>query len=316
MEGCEYKTTICVCQKVTDAKLFITLDRMPVMLNHNIPDFYFAAFAKPVQNLEVDRPGLDSIWINSKIPKPTWKRIALADLLDHLKNPDPTSSDIELVADRLVGISRNYSSVLNKISDEVSLDRDELLSLSFLVLTLLANAESPKIRGTQKQIDADEFTWDNFESAVLGAEVQSKRGRSSLDIADGDLLDHGMHFILNRTTNPFITSDRAIFVDLWTPQEAQRVFEPLRILDSEVAGVMERVTVLPISPDAAIVSSAFVQRGYANAPYVECWSDESIFSLNLLACYSADRIIISNQDKPFGQSEDNVRNLMSASSRG
>jgi hypothetical protein len=150
----------------------------------------------------------------------------------------------------------------------------------------------------------------------LGADVQSKRTRGSLDIADGDLLDHGMHFILNRTTNPFITSDRAIFVDLWTPQEAQRVFEPLRILDSEVGGVMERVTVLPISPDAAIVSSAFVQRGYANVPYIECWSDESIFSLNLLACYSADRIIISSQDKPFGQSEENVRNLMSASSRG
>ena len=111
-----------------------------------------------------------------------------------------------------------------------------------------------------------------------------------------------MHFILNRTTNPFITSDRAIFVDSWTPQEAQRVFEPLRILDSEVGGAMERVTVLPISPQVAIISSAFVQRGYANIPYVECWSDESIFSLNLRACYSADRIIISDQDKPFGQS--------------
>lgn len=288
---------------------------MPVILNHNIPDFYFAAFAKAVQNLEVERPGLDSILINSKIPKPTWKRIALADLLDHLKNPDPTSSNIELVAERLVGISRHYSSVLNKISDGISLDRDELLSLSFLVLTLLANAESPRIRGTQKQIEADEFTWDKFESAVLGAKVQSERTRSSLDIADGDLLDHGMHFILNRTTNPFITSDRAIFVDLWTPQEAQRVFEPLRILDSEVGGTMERVTVLPISPDAAIISSAFVQRGYANAPYVECWSDESVSALNLLACYSADSIIISSQDKPFGHAEDNVRNLMSASSQ-
>ena len=289
---------------------------MPVILNHNIPDFYFAAFAQPIENLDFERPRLDSIWINSKVPKPTWKRIAFADLLDHLKNPDPTSSNVELVAERLVGISRNYSSVLNKISDGVSLERDELLSLSFLVLTLLANSESPRIRGTQKQIDADEFTWDKFESAVLDADVQAKRTRSSLDIADGDLLDHGMHFILNRTTNPFITSDRAIFVDLWTPQEAQRVFEPLRILNSEVGGVMERVTVLPISPDAAIVSSAFLQRGYASVPYIECWSDESIFSLNLLACYSADRIIISTQDKPFGQSEDNVRNLMSASSRG
>lgn len=286
------------------------------MLNHNIPDFYFASFAKPSENRDLERPGLDSVWINRKIPKATWKRIALANLLDHLKNPDPNSKDVELVAERLVGISRNYSSVLNKISDGVSLDRDELLSLSFLVLTLLANAESPKIRGTQKQINADEFTWDKFESAVSGADVQSKRTRSSLDIADGDLLDHGMHFILNRTSNPFVTSDRAIFVDLWTPQEAQRVFEPLRILDSEVGGIMERVTVLPISPNAVIVSSAFIQRGYANVPYIECWSDESIFSLNLLACYSADRIIISSQDKPFGQSEENVRNLMSASSRG
>jgi hypothetical protein len=300
---------------VTECTGFITLDRKPMILNHNIPDFYFAAFAKRVENLNFERPGLDSVWINSKIPKPTWKRIALTDLLDHLKNPDPTSSNVELVGERLVGISRNYSSVLNKISSRVGLERDELLSLSFLVLTLLANAESPRIRGTQKQIDANEFTWDKFESAVLGADVQSKRTRSSLDIADGDLLDHGMHFILNRTTNPFITSDRAIFVDLWTPQEAQRVFEPLRILDSDVEGVMERVTVLPISPDAAIVSSAFVQRGYANAPYLDCWSDESVFALNLLACYSADRFIISNQDKPFGQFEDNVRNLMAASSR-
>ena len=289
---------------------------MPVILSHNIPDFYFAAFANPSENLDFERRGLDSVWINSKIPKPAWKRIALADLLDHLKNPDPISNNVEVVAERLVGISRNYSSVLNKISDGVSLEPDELLSLSFLVLTLLANAESPKIRGTQKQIDADEFTWDKFESAVLSAEVQSKRTRSSIEIADGDLLDHGMHFILNRTSNPFITSDRAIFVDSWTPQEAQRIFEPLRILDFEVSGGMERVTVLPISPQAAIVSSAFVQRGYANVPYIECWSDESIFSLNLLACYSADRIIISSQDKPFGQSEENARNLMSASSRG
>jgi len=288
---------------------------MPVILNHNIPDFYFAAFAKPIENLNFERPGLDSVWINSKIPKPTWKRIALADFLNHLKNPDPTSSNLQLVAERLVGISRNYSSVLNKISSGVSLERDELLNLSFLFLTLLANAESPRIRSTQKQIEADEFTWDKFESAVMGAELQSKRTRSSLDIADGDLLDHGMHFILNRTTNPFITSDRAIFVDLWTPQEAQRLFEPLRILDSEVGGTMERVTVLPISPDAAIVSSAFVQRGYANAPFVECWADESVFALNLLACYSANSVIISNQDKPFGHAEDNVRNLMSASSQ-
>src|SRR5215213_5603094 len=195
---------------------------MPVILNHNIPDFYFAAFAKPSENLDFERPGLDSVWINSKIPQPTWKRIALQDLVDPLKNPDPTSSNDALVAERLVGISRNYSSVLNKISSGLSLERDELLSLSFLVLTLLANAEGPKIRGTQKQIDVDELTWDKFESAVLGAEVQSKRTRSSLDIPDGDLLDHGMHFILNRTTNPFITSDRAIFVDSWTPQEAQR----------------------------------------------------------------------------------------------
>jgi Protein of unknown function (DUF4238) len=288
---------------------------MPVILNHNIPDFYFASFAKPIENLNFERPELDSVWINSKIPKPTWKRIALADFLDHLTNPDPTSTNVELVAERLAGISTNYSSVLNKISGRASLDRDELLSLSFLVLTLLANAESPRIRGTQKQFDANEFTWDKFESAVLGADVQSKRTRSSLDIADGDLLDHGMHFILNRTTNPFITSDRAIFVDSWTPQEAQRVFEPLCILDSEVGGAMERVTILPISPRAVIVSSAFIQRRYPNVPYVECWSNESVLSLNLLACYSADRIIISNQDKPFGQSEENVRNLMSASSR-
>jgi hypothetical protein len=286
-----------------------------MILNHNIPDFYFAAFAKPVENLNFERPGLDSVWINSKIPNPTWKRIALPDLLDHLKNPDPINRDAEFVAERLAGISRHYSSVLEKINEGVSLERDELLSLSFLVLTLLANAESPKIRGTQKQIDVDELTWDKFESAVFGAQVQATRTRSALNIADGDLLDHGMHFILNRTANPFITSDRAIFVDLWTPQEAQRVFEPLRILDSQVGGGMERVTVLPISPDAAIVSSAFVQRGYANAPYVECWSDESVFALNLLACYSADRFIISNQDKPFGQFEDNVRNLMAASSR-
>jgi hypothetical protein len=288
---------------------------MPVILNHNIPDFYFAAFAKPSENVDSERPTSESLWINSKIPKLTWKRIAIANLLDHLKNPDPISSNAEFVAERLAGISRNYSSVLKKISDGVSLDRDELLSLSFLVLTLLANAESPRIRSTQMQIDADEFTWDKFESAVLGAEVQAKRTRNSLEIAEGDLLDHGMHFILNRTRNPFITSDRAIFVDLWTPQEAQRVFEPLTILDVEVCGGRERVTVLPISPETAIVSSAFVQRGYANVPYVECWSDESVFALNLLACYSADRIIISSQDKPFGQSEDNVRTLMSASSR-
>jgi Protein of unknown function (DUF4238) len=288
---------------------------MPVILNHNIPDFYFSVFAKPIENSKFEHPGLDSVWINSKIPKPTWKRIALADFLDHLKNPDPIGNNVELVAERLVGISRNYSSILNKISDKVILDRDDLLSLSFLVLTLLANAESPRVRRTQRQIDVDELTWDKFESAVLGAELQAKRTRSSLDIADGDLLDHGMHFILNRTRNPFITSDRAAFVDLWTPQEAQRVFGPLGILDFEVCGALERVAVLPVSPDATVVSSAFVCRGYADAPYVECWSDDSVFALNLLACYSADRFIISNQDKPFGQSEDNVRNLMSESSR-
>ena len=288
---------------------------MPVILKHNIPDFYFAVFAEPRQNLDsLQTSSSKSLWINSKRLKPTWKQIPFANLLDLLKSPDPINGSADLVAERLSGLTTNYLSIIKKIGEALTLDREELFGLSFLVLTLLANAEGPRYRRPQTEIDADEFTWDKFESAVSGAEVQARRTRSSLAIADGDLLDHGMHFILNRTSNPFITSDRAIVVDSWTPQEAQRIFGPLGILDSEVSGSTERVIVLPISPEAAVVSSAFIKRGFRNAPYVECSWDETIFAFNLLACYGADRIIISNKDKPFGQSEDNARNLMAPSS--
>jgi hypothetical protein len=290
---------------------------MPVILKRNIPDFYFAAFAAPSETLDPLQTAPSKIlWINAKRLKPTWKQLPLENLLDLLKNPDPSDSNAGLVAERLSLITADYLSIIKKIAEALPIEREELFGLSFLVLTLLAEAESPSYRNADTKIDADEFTWDKFESAVSGAEIQAKRTRRSLAITDGDLLDHGMHFILNRSGNPFITSDRALFVDSWTPQEAQRIFGPLGILDTEVSGGTERVIVLPISPELALVSSAFIQRDYQNAPYLECASEETVFALNLLVSYGAERIIISNENKPFGQSEDKVRDLMSKNLTG
>jgi hypothetical protein len=290
---------------------------MPVIFNHYIPDFYFVAFAEQSENPDSVQPSAsESLWINSKILKPTWKKIPVANLVDHLKNLDPIDSNADLVAERLSGLSTGYSSITKKLAAALTLNRDELFGLSFLILTLLSNAESPRYRSTDMEIDADEFTWEKFESAVLGAKFQAKQTRSSLTIDEGNLLDHGMHFILNRTGNPFITSDRAIFVDAWTPQEAERIFGILGILDSAVSGGTERVTVLPVSPEAVIVSSAFIERGYRTFPYIECASVEAVFALNLLASYGAERIVISNKDSPFGRLEDKARSLLLKSSLG
>jgi len=279
------------------------------MLNYNVPEFYYAAFANRSETDSVRTGEVKNLWINSKPLKPTWTNITVASLFERLKSSDPLTNDAELMAERLSDLTRNHSAVIEKISKGLTLDRGELLGLSFLVLTLLARAKSPTHRRTHAPLDPDEFTWDKFESTVSDAKIQSKRTRASLEVTDGDLLDHGMHFVLNRTPNPFITSDRAMVVDSWIPQEAERVLGPLGVLDSEVGGSAERVVVLPLSPQTVLLSSAYLKRGYPNAPYIECF-DETVFELNLLAGYAAERLVVADRDKPFGAAEHMAQSLI------
>jgi hypothetical protein len=275
----------------------------------SILEFYFEAFSEAGNSLRdiVSK----ALWINNKQLSLNWKRVLLAELLPLLRSPIPALEE-GLAAEKLMRIAANYSAIVEKIHAASTLDRLELMDLSFLVMTLLINAETPSRRKVgSEQVNPDELTWDKFESAVSGAEVQSKRKRSSLGIPEGDLLDHGMHFILNRTSIPFIGSDRAIFVDSWDSQQAERTLRPLALLDPEVSGTTERVIVFPMSPEAVLISSSFVRRGYRSAPYVQCSSDETVFGLNLLACYAAGRYIVSDQENPFGQWEAKARSLVS-----
>lgn len=282
-----------------------------MILTHNILQFYFEAFCE-AGNSSAGRSGPKSLWINNKRLSLTWRHASLAELWPLIRGVNSASFEADLIAEKLTRVGQNYLAIIKKVHSASALDRNELMDLSFLILTLLTNAESPSRRTViSERVNPDELTWEKFESAVSDAEIQSKRKRSSLPIPEGDLLDHGMHFILNRTGYPFITSDRAIFVDSWDSNEAQRTFGPLNILDPNVSGSTERAIVFPLSPEAILISSSYVKRDYPGDPYVECSSAESIFDLNLLAGHAADRIIVSNQDKPFGWFEEKARAFLS-----
>lgn len=285
---------------------------MVLILNRNIPDFYFAAFAEANTDNEfsLSLPS-KSVWVNRKQLNTTWRSVPVSNLIDRLKRSEPNHESDEALTERLSDLAVNYAGIIQKIHGSSDLEQSELFSLSFLVLTLLANAETPKYRRIQGLPSLDDFSWDKFESSALGAQVQSQRTRDSLTLAEGDLLDHGMYFILNRSDIPFITSDRAIFVDSWVPQEAQAILGALDVFDTDVKGSIERVIVLPLSPETVLISSAFLSPKQRESRYVKCVSDETIFNLNLIASRGAERMVISNKERPFGPFEDKARSFLS-----
>ncbi|HKU75027.1 MAG TPA: DUF4238 domain-containing protein [Pyrinomonadaceae bacterium] len=284
---------------------------MTIFLRHNIPDFYFEAFCDA--NIgESLNSGARHVWITDRRLSSLWRRVSFDAFLTRLGNPEQSGPAIELTTTTVSDLATGYSSLIKKTETSSILDSEDRIKLSFLVLTLLTEAGTPNHKRKEEVIEANQFTWENFESAIAGAQAQANRTRSSLRLPEGDLLDHGMHFILNRTGYPFVTSDRAIFVDSWDSLEAKRTFGRLGVLDEDVSGTTERVIYLPLSPEAALVSSAFIKRGYASEPYIECAVEEEVFLLNLLACYSADPIIVSSKERPFGRFQLKAQSLLTS----
>jgi hypothetical protein len=276
-------------------------------LNFRIAKLYIEQF---ISNSDRTR-GPESIYVNSHTLDLEWTLTPVSDLWQ-LIMPSTDIDEDNLVSEKIGGMEHQYGVVVDKILRAARLGKEELIHLSFVVLTLLTNAGDPKYlkRGSEEVIEG--LTWENFESAVSGARKQGERKRSSLSLPEGDLLDHGMHFILNRTKNPFITSDRALFVDSWVSKEGTRIFGPLGVLDQDVYGATERVIILPLSPQAAVVSSSFISRHYKGLPYIDCSSSEIIFELNLLACYAAERFVLASRAQPFGEFETRARKTLSA----
>jgi len=275
-------------------------------LNFRIAKLYIEQF---IGN-DSDRPTSPArIYVNSHTLDLEWTPTPASDLWQ-LISPNTDIDEDNLVTGRTDEMESQYAVIVDKILRAARLSTEELIHLSFLILTLLTNAGDPKYlkRGSEEVIEG--LTWENFESAISGARKQGGRKRSSLSLHVGDLLDHGMHFILNRTKNPFITSDRALFVDSWDSKEAMRIFGPLGVVDQGVYGATERVIVLPLLPQAAVVSSSFVSRDYKGLPFIDCSSPEIIFELNLLACYAAERFVLASRPEPLGEFETRARKIL------
>lgn len=278
------------------------------ILNSRIAKLYIEQF---ISNDSDRTSGSESIYVNSHTLDLEWTPTPASDLWQ-LITPSTDIDEDNLVSHKTGEMERQYAVIVDKILRAARLGKEELIHLSFLVLTLLTNAGDPKYlkRGSEEVMEG--LTWENFESATSGARNQAERKRSSLALPEGDLLDHGMHFILNRTKNPFITSDRALFVASWDSKEATRIFGPLGVLDRGVYGATERVIVLPLSPQAAVVSSSFISRHYKSLPFIDCSSPEIIFEVNLLACYAAERFVLASRAQPLGEFETHARKTLSA----
>lgn len=259
----------------------------------NIPYFYFFAFAA-----DGTRSGKkQTLWMIRKDLTGEWKQV-LVELNTPGATNDAATSEQHAASERLRAMGPEYCRIVERLPQKRYLERKDLFVLSFTTLALLTEASDPahKIR---RPVSPDAFSSD------LESQARPKRG--SLNIGEGDLLDHGMHFIVNVSRMPFITSDAAIFVDSWDSQQAKHIIEPLGILDTSVYGSLERVVVLPLSPQVALISSAFIRRNHSGSPYIECSSDETVFELNLLACYAADQFIISNEPEPLRLFESRAR---------
>jgi len=281
-----------------------------VILNYNVPDFYFSVFADRAEGDNSSSLEEHYLWINLRQLSSPWRRLSLREFLKQQKQGHTIKTAADLQSQKLLILATSYPNIIEKIARFSDLDQDELFNLSFLVLTLLTSAEGPKYPKLTRATDSDQFTRENYDCDSSDAKAHAKKTRSDFGINDSDLLDHGMHFILNRTVLPFVTSDRTIFVDLWGPQEAEKIFGSLGMLDTGVKGGMERVIFLPLSPEVALISSAYIKRSAKISPYIDCSTDRTIFDLNLLTCYGAETVIVSHRDKPFGPFENKVRNLV------
>jgi Protein of unknown function (DUF4238) len=120
-----------------------------------------------------------------------------------------------------------------------------------------------------------------------------------------------MHFIVNETDARFITSDTPVIHHWRHIDEVDWLHAFSECLDTTITrNVRTHFTLLPLSPRIMLVASAFIRGDYPGAPYLHCSDRRVVYGLNLRVCLDAKEIVISNKDTPFGEQEDDVKQLI------
>lgn len=271
----------------------------------------------------VDRKNFElGVWVNSKDLSSAWQMKVPRNILakpyyynvpgDHPERPH--------VEDELGKVETLFPPILRKVEAGTPLSDRERDDLAFFVFTLLMRTEQQQ-EHWQTQAEGIERLYRSVERAHTGREDGAEMVAAELERAvkffilnrptTRILSEHGMHFIVNETDVPFITSDTPVIHHWMHIDEADWLHAFSECLDTTISrNVRTHFTLLPLSPRIMLVASTFIRSDHRGAPYLHCSDRNIVYGLNLRTCLDAKKIVISNTDAPFGEKEEDFRLLI------
>lgn len=299
---------------------------MKYKAQHTVPQCYMKAFISETRPPEyADNKHFKlGVWVNNKDLSSRWQMKAPKNILakPYYYNLPGDDTDKPLIEDTLNAVENVYPSLLKKIEEGDVLSEEERQALAFFVSTLLMRTEQQQDHwaGQLKEL---ERIHRMVEWACTGGEAGSDELAQKLlhtpklfifeHPAAGILLEHGMHFIVNDTRTPFITSDAPVIHYRAHIDEVGALRSLGDCLDTSVTrNVQDHVIFLPLSPRTMLASSPFILSDYPGAPYLRCSDADVVMSFNLVVCVEAREIVISKVDRPFGDLEGKFEQLVAA----
>lgn len=297
---------------------------MKYKAQHTVPQCYMKAFIsemRPPEYADNEHFKL-GVWINSKDLSSGWQMKSPKNILakPYYYNLPGDDTDSPLIEGALHAIENEYPRLLKKIEEGESLSEEEQQALAFFVSTLLMRTEQEQEHWSA-QLKEFERIHRMVEQAHTGRETASDEITKSLlhtpklfifeHPAAEIMLEHGMHFIVNETNLPFITSDAPVKHYRAHIDEVTLLRSLGDCLDTSITrNVQEHVIFLPLSPRILMTSSAFIRGDYPGAPYLRCSDSDLVMSFNLYVCIDAHDTIIANTDKPLGDIGDDFQQLI------
>ncbi|QSR35622.1 hypothetical protein CFI10_11540 [Marinobacterium iners] len=202
-----------------------------------------------------------------------------------------------------------YAELLRAVEAHSRLTQREIEELALFIGLMIIRVESFQnhfqefINEITGHIEA--FMGDTLEFRDYVGDYENTTKRLILESEAGLLLlDHGIHFLVNTTDLPFITTDTPVLRrDCHSDEIPLLVGSGSHCKQGIKPNEQTPLFFIPLTPVLAVVSCRMIEESYSDSPYLTCSDINAIFRLNRLLLDQAQELVIADRPFPFGAIE-------------
>lgn len=216
----------------------------------------------------------------------------------------------ELAVEHFLGEKEGeYAELLRSIESHRKLTKREIKGLAIFITTMIIRVESFQshyqefVNEIVSSIEAFMGDTPKFRSFIGDYENTTKRLIQKSD-AGSTLLNHGLHFIVNTTDMPFITTDKPVLrKDCHSDELPLLVGAGSHCKQGIKPNQIHPMFYIPVTSVLAIVCCKLIEESYPDSPYITCSDINAVFRLNRLMLVQAQELVIADRPFPFGTIE-------------